>query len=506
METNRPHTPLPSRIADVTNGASLPVKWIAVALCAMLVCAIVPLFAISHYSFPASDDFAFGDLTHAAWLETGSVFQTISAACKRVGQSYSEWQGTFSAIFLFSLQPAVFDYRLYPLTTYLLLGSLIATTFYFLHALMVRRLKMPLPVYLLTASGALLLQILFVPAAEEAFFWYNGGIYYTFFYACMLFLLGLLLRYPLSDRRRVLRLLPIALTAFFIGGGNYTTALLTCCVVALLSVLFFRARGARAAMLTAFVFCLAGLLISAAAPGNAERQSLFQGIPPVRAILLSFQEALKHAARWMTPGYIAALLFLAPLFYGSIRRSGLSFRYPLVVLALSLCLFSAQFTPPLYAMGDAGAGRQVNIYYYAFILFSVLDLYYLAGWFSRVVLPDRKDAPAEKAMRVPTVWLLVFCLFFSLCLYGDASMSKNTTVRALFSLRKGEAQTYAAEMDARVRLLEDPSVRDVVLPRLSAVPVLFAPDRLTADPNSDISIDIARYYGKDTVRIGTPAS
>ena len=100
-----------------------------IAALAVLLALTLPLLALAPYAVPAADDYSYGTQTHLAWRESGSVPAAVAAAGRTAVRTWHGWQGTFSAVFLMALQPAVFGERLYAITPYLMLASLFAGVF-----------------------------------------------------------------------------------------------------------------------------------------------------------------------------------------------------------------------------------------------------------------------------------------------------------------------------------------------------------------------------------------
>lgn len=83
--------------------------------------SLLPVCRLAFYAHPAGDDYAYGVAAHLAWTDTHSLSAVLAAAVSNVKGYYTSWQGTYSSIFLMSLQPAIFSQRLYFLTTFLML-------------------------------------------------------------------------------------------------------------------------------------------------------------------------------------------------------------------------------------------------------------------------------------------------------------------------------------------------------------------------------------------------
>ncbi|MDR0220148.1 MAG: hypothetical protein LBI54_01950 [Lachnospiraceae bacterium] len=169
-------------------------KRLTVIFIVLFVLSLLPLFAISFCTYPVYDDFALGAKTRLAYVATHDLAAVLAAAFEQVVFVWHTWQGTFSTTFLISLQPAVFDEALYPLTTFFMLFALIGSTVFLLHTVMRRLLRLDGKYVVLTAVPVLFFSIQTPVSAWQAFFWYTAAVVYTFFYSLMLFLLALCIR------------------------------------------------------------------------------------------------------------------------------------------------------------------------------------------------------------------------------------------------------------------------------------------------------------------------
>ena len=166
---------------------------IAIALIIGLLISVLPIIISSFYSHPIADDFGFSEKVNHVVKSGGGLFDILSASFQQVKGTYFGWQGTYAAIFIFSLQPAAFSENLYFLTAIVMLISLIASTMFFIDTIF-SVMGFNKTYGFIISSIILLLSIHFVVNKNEAFFWWNGSSYYTLFYAFSLLLLSLLIR------------------------------------------------------------------------------------------------------------------------------------------------------------------------------------------------------------------------------------------------------------------------------------------------------------------------
>lgn len=476
----------------------LSVRIIAAVLMLLFLLSLIPLLAISFYNRPAADDYSFGILTVHTWRETNSVFQTILTAFSQVKKTYLDWQGTFSAIFLFALQPGVFGEQYYFITTFLMLGIFVIGTFYFLYIVCTYYMKMEKSGWLIVSVCVLTLSIQLVFSARESFYWFNGGVYYTFYYSISLILFGIVLRIRDRKKKSVIQIMIAGLLAFFIGGGNYTTALVTAILLFFLAILFtYQKNPSKIAVWIVLGLLLIGLGISAAAPGNAVRAASpdIHPMSPPKAIFYSFYYMMEKIGEWTNPLLIAGILFVIPLFWKAAKQNSFSFRYPLLVVLFSFGVLASQMTPPLYAIGTIGAERQIDIYYYAFVLILFLNWFYCVGWACKKIECKKKS---ELGYSVAFLLFTLFLVFVGCISENYKGMS---SISAFRSIKSGKAQTYAAEMDARLTLYHDPLIEDVVVEPLSVIPGVLKPDSVQSDSSNWQNEAIADFYDKNSVSL-----
>ena len=139
--------------------------------------SIVPVLALAFYSHPAGDDYAYGLAAHLAWKETHSIISVLKAAVQNVAGYYNTWQGTYASIFLMSLQPAVISQRLYPLTTFLMLGMLCGGTWLLIRTIFTHYLKLEKSLWQSLALSVLFLSVHVLDEGKSAFYWFNGALH-----------------------------------------------------------------------------------------------------------------------------------------------------------------------------------------------------------------------------------------------------------------------------------------------------------------------------------------
>ena len=146
-------------------------KWKPYIFLAILLLSLIPLIWLGRYNYPTGDDYYYGAETHLVWQQTGSIIQTLDAACAGVADSYQIWQGTYSALFLMYLAPNVFSNTAYHLVTFVILLLLCGGIFYLLCPLFRRFLPGTCGEWITVSSILSFLCIQTVEFQSDSFYW-----------------------------------------------------------------------------------------------------------------------------------------------------------------------------------------------------------------------------------------------------------------------------------------------------------------------------------------------
>ena len=480
----------------------LPEKAVALLVVAAVALMLVPMLVVARYNVPCADDYHYGASTYHTWQATHSLAAVLRAAGEKVAERYANWQGTYSAIFLMALQPAVFGNGFYALVPFLTLGMLAAGTCFFCLSLFAKLLGASRWQALVLALVWLGIDTQLLPSAVQGFYWYNGAIFYTFFFGVQLFYFGLLARYlamgHASRRRSAAFLTGLCALGLFLGGGNLVTAfgtlLVLVCVLCLLAIM--KSRQWRALLLP-LAFLLAGFLVNVCAPGNSVRQqSMGDPLPAPLAVLRAVQEAVLQFDKNLTLPILLALVFLLPVLWNAAANAHLSFRWPLLFFVFTFGLYAAQFCPTWYALKQAGPARLLDIIFYSAFFWMAVNLFYFLGWLQRRLWAENGAVPQG---RYTIGFVAVTAALLAVSCFAMRDMLNFTSIQALNALRTGQAQQYHAEFEARVEILEDTTQPDAVLQPYSVRPRVLYFDDATSDAADWRNGAIAYYYGKHSV-------
>lgn len=243
------------------------------------------------------------------------------------------------------------------------------------------------------------------------------------------------------------------------------------------------------------------------APGNAKRiSSNFGGETggAVEAVVMSLVRTATNIYSWTNVKILLVLLFVLPFVWLCVKNMKFEFRFPGIFTALSFGVYASQITATMYVDGTTGGGRMAAILYYSYCIWLLLNVIYWVGWISKKV-PKIIDL-AERIRNKFGKYFVVYCALIGVLLVAIVyvtDLKEITSYRAYRNWRQGWAQQYAAEWDARIEVLRNPEIHDVVFEPISVYPEMIMYTDLQ-DESGYVWVNsaCAKYYGKSTISVG----
>ncbi len=523
-----------------------------IAVLAVLVLSLIPMLLVAIYARPLADDFGYSAGTRAVWQASHNIFLVLGSVGAQVAKTYVDWQGSFSAIALFALQPGLFSEKIYGLGTVVLVALFVWGNLYFFRGVfdgagkagdgangavgkaggspdgaVVRNVAM------IVAGAVLIVSMQTLPHANQGFYWWNGASYYCLFYSFMLLQWGMIVR-----KKRVV--LP-SILGFMLGGGNLVTGLLNLEVTALLLLVAVIemvkgahkakgvvdgeiAAGGRKAperlrlvkLAVIMAFSLAGFIVNAAAPGNAVRASESVSMGAVEAIGQSFIDAYQYFGEWMNLPVVLLLLFVLPFIWFGFASADCDEadcfvrRIPMFLLVLlAFGLFASTYTPTEFSMSEVGPRRIQNVRYFVFIVFMVLLEAEAVVRVRSALYGDgnsfaQGEADSGRFGKLLAGYMLALAagavVFLGIYTVPKDNRNTVTSIAAARSFLIGESQAYARERDEWTALLSTED-KVVELPALGnhPVPIYYAEFDIKGNPEDYRDQSMCDYYGKDEI-------
>ena len=457
-------------------------------LCAVLVVILLPTLALCVYDRPQSDDLQQPRPVAAAWRETGSLGKTFLAAVQATRDIYFDYSGIFFSMLLMVFPFSVFHYTLIGLNAALAVVLLVGAMFRL--AFCARDLCPDAPGEAVHCLGLLMaiFVLLLMPSYYEGIYWATSAINYACIVAMSVFLFASVCHGLCTGCIPVWKLALWCVGFFCLGGSNWQSSTSSIVIYGLLALGVLLLRKPKRLLLP-FAFLLAGYLVAVCAPGNFARQD-HMGVE--KALVSTLVYSLSQGGRFFFSDvrfWLFVPLYL-PVLAALCRHSRLSFRYPLLVTAASVCVMgSAMF--PLYYLSSYWAARHTNTCFMLLSMLLPINLFYWCGWLMcRIKLPTVRPAAFGAAA--------LACL---LALGGQSFTEPKPSgctlgpVQAAITLVDGTAHYYAQWYDDLVEDFQSRPGEDVVISYQVENRLLSPYGTLTDDPAWWENEAFAGFYG-----------
>ena len=485
----------------------IPMKRMALYAGILFILSLIPLLWLGRYNVMCVDDYDYGRRVHDVWMETGSLGQSVKMAWQQNMSFYRDWQGTYISCFLMALCPMNFNYEIGYVVPVLMIGMFAVSTFVLGRHILHTWLGVE------KAGGSFVMFVLLfmfyqvLEAPFEGIYWYNGSTHYVLMQSVWFFTLTAVSMslWSRTKAREAAWCAVAAVLAVIVGGGNLVTGLQAEIVMALL-ILYAAVTNRKKIIPVVIPFLTGsiGFLFNILAPGNTQRSELDMdtGYSAVMSILLSFYNGVVYVIKW-TPAFVILIwLLLLPVLWKIVRKSDRTFTHPVWVTLGAFCVFSAMFTPTLFALGMVGLSRVDNIIQMVYYLCLVMVTAYWLGYFSH--REERMSAGAlfgsflEETRGRMTAVCALLTLVMWIC---TADKNTYTSISALRSVLNGEAQTFYEEAMERHAIYTDETIAEVELKPYSACPAIFDGHDLTEDAGNWLNLAVMQYYHKAYVKV-----
>lgn len=479
----------------------MPIKLVAVIACIALAVLLVPLFRIVGYSVPWYDDYNYGNFVKNFVELEYSLSSALQGVAYCIKTQWYAWQGTFSSIFFMSMIPSVWGDEYYFLGPLFIIVLLVVSAFVLVKVLIRDVLKADLStcVILQAATAAFLVVMIYSP--QVGFFWYNAGVHYVLMHSFCILMVATLVKLMVVKNKLATGILVVLsmLGAVISSGANFVTALQGLVLTISIMVLGALLRKKQTfLLLPALCVYGYGFYMNVSAPGNDKRAAFFvgQGKGPVGAVLLSFVEAVKHLTIFTDLMTIAFMVLLIPVIWRMVKKTSFTFRFPLLILLWSVCMYATGFTPSLYSLGHAGLGRTLNAVKITYQLLLLLNEVYLLGWLCRFL-----EKKGKKVWDGKCYWWFYGLVIAAMLIIFAADSNKEgsySSYGAYKLVHSGVAYNFYQEYLDRIEVCKSDEANVVVKP-YAWNPWMLRVGDLTDNPNSEQNVAMAKWYRKESI-------
>ena len=464
----------------------------------LTVASIIPLLMLSLYNHPSADDFAYAAETHMVWKSTRNIFLVLKQAVATSVKYWNRWQGLYTSAFLLALEPGIFGEQYYRITGFLTVGTIVVSNLIFSFYILHKRLGTDKLSVLTLGMLISFLMLQWMPSTVEGLYWYNGAVNYTFFFGLLLLLICVVIDLCKEQSKHAVfgKTVLGILLAVLLSGGNHVTAFAGLLAVSGICLFCFCNEKKQYAgrVLIVLTFEVAGFLVNVLSPGTRVRSDAFEesrGV--VWTVWNALQYLLERMNNWIGLALLVSIVIMLPVIFSCVEKirdeKRFYFPYPLLVFAASVGFLTAMCCPSYYAMGVIGAGRLVNVVYFAFVLLVYINVFYVCGWLCGKM--SFRGAVGDVS-HILTVFLLCFGMIAG-CYRDSAGYI------AWKSMSSGEALAYSLEADARYNLYIQSAGQDVEVPAFSFYPQLLYYDDITEDPEDWRNLQVEEYFELNSV-------
>ena len=233
-------------------------------------------------------------------------------------------------------------------------------------------------------------------------------------------------------------------------------------------------------------------------PGTQARQTAFtEHFGVIKTIIYASVKGCQYINKWFGLDTLICIGLLLPVILRIIflmQERDVQFRYPILVLILSVGFTCALFCPPYYAMGVEGQGRLINVIYFTYTALLLFNVMYILGWLK----VQFNIQIVEIIKHIRGIYMPICICIVALCV----GMLDSNGYKAVKDLTSGDAQTWSRENYERVAFLKETEFDDVFVTPFSAYPDLLYFDDITYDINDWRNCAMAYYYDLNTVQKG----
>lgn len=462
-------------------------------ICCIFGMGLIPIVAISPYVFPRADDYSFGYKAHLALEQTGSVIEVLKAIFDMIKTAYFGWQGTYSSIFMMSIQPAVFDEKLYRIVPMFFISIIVLATWFFVKTILVDWLNGNKVLSGVCLSAYLLMVMQCIPVKQSAFLWYNGAIHYIGSHCVLLCMMAFIVRIYAGKNVKA-SWIGAALCAIYVGGGNHVTAISTLLIS--LTILFLITVTKKwssykniGGICGIYLLALAANVI---APGNFNKMGMKAGYGLFEAFFLAFVKVLEYMfGEWMHWTIIAVIVFCIPIIWRLVQGINFNFSYPILFVGYSWCYMASMFFTPLFTIANVEVGRFQNIMFLQGVLWLLFDIGYVIGWIQKRYFASENTSFCVNEKRY--MYLLGGVVLGMMFLSSIAEPEKYTSVYAFNTLRDEQLQEYAEDYWYNIDVLETEE-NEVTIKDLENIPAFLDPEE-----SDEWHMGLRFFYNKDKI-------
>lgn len=475
-------------------------KIVAAASLVILIITCAPPIFVGFFNYATGDDLLYGSVVKRALAEGVSLSEIFRRVWADFVAEYYSFQGTWSSQLLWRFEPSIWGEKIYIVTIFIAVFFLAIGTYYFAHTFLVELLNLPESFCIVSVCWVLFYSFQYMPYPRGGLYWFTGMTHYTMPYGMVLIAIAWSIKY--INKGTIGYLLGVIFILTYIGGSGYPSVVISgvgvfyCLIWGVLKKREFRSRALR--LFIPLILLAIGFIISAAAPGNANRggEDYYFSIGRVFYVIgKSYYDGIIGLLRYfidVRPLFLLPVgLFIFSLGQNVLQKVRIKHIILFVVFGISIvCLIRS---PEVFAGTTVKAGISGGVYdtyFYVSLLF-VSGLAILLGG----LLGKRFS---ESRIRLAKPVFIAFAVLFWI-LAGRHLIGNSLDYTCYKYIASGELADYEDQMQQRFEILNASDEDAVILPFINNEqgPLMHMP--VTVDPTNYTNTVTAKFYGKKTV-------
>ena len=545
-------------IADKVSNILTPAR-AAAALGIFFALTLLPILYVAPAVRATGDDLGYSAAVHQAMISGGGFAGVLSAIRSAVVGTWYSWQGTWSSVALFCLQPGILGDAWYPLTVAVSLVSILGGTWYFLNTILKRiGFASAFRWIVCFLTGVMVIQ--YMPYPRGGIFWWTSVAHYDISYLAAMLVMGWSLRWLDTGKKRYF--LGIALLMTYLGGAGYPALVLVAVWVFFMIIggmtgvlrpagpesssavptggasdaanhrdagnvpdtFSDRASGTNSAsrrrdkttivrsflLFLPLILEMVGFVISAIAPGNSNRGGEGFGFSVsnvIYTLLTCVKEGFTEGVGYFLSARPLILVLIviavyawetAPRMEVRDEKGRLRIEQPILVVLLGFGITCIVRAPEIYAATEVSGGVTDTYWFVTMTALSVC-VSCVSAWVRNlkdISYEDIENAPQHTPRRSGVIVLAAALICLVLSRYMVGATVDYTCVTFVTS---GSYDDYRMQMAEWLEILNDPEITDAELPAMNDEQGPFMLMVPTENPDDVTSTDYSNYYGKDSV-------
>lgn len=477
----------------------ITLKKIEIGTKVLFLVSLLPILYCSFFDYANGDDLWEGAAARQVIVNGGSFKELVQAVWQWAKVDYIGWEGNWSSIILWCLEPSIWGEKVYCITPWIALLFLCGGICYFLNHYLRKLFGGAAEFSKIISILVCFICVQYMPNIRCGIFWYTGMVNYI-----VPFGLGLTV-FVWADKfiesKKICWLVPISIALAYMGGAGYPPIILVfeiLFVMIIISVLKDRQKHAPL-LLIPIMLLLAGFYFSAVSPGNAVRggeEYYFSYTRIVETIFMSLVQGGKEIATifWRARPLILAVPVIAVITWEAIDVKTSDYKYPILVSIFLYLIYCSMYTPQIYARSEVSGGVP-DVIFYVFVITFTIDIVYLSCWAKKKVF-ERKEIEGTTIRNIRTG--VIGTVIIVSILGGRFLIGSMTDYTCIKFIRSGQLRDFEYQMQERIAILNG-TEQNVILPEMNDEQGPFMHMPVIDKPQAYTNRATARFYGKESV-------